>query len=44
MRVDPYQLNNVVADPAYAEIKANLRQRLLNWLERAEGAHPIITD
>ena len=44
MRVDPYQLNNVVADPAYAEIKADLRQRLLNWLEKAEGAHPVITD
>ena len=44
MRVDPYQLNNVVADPAYAEIKADLRKRLLNWLERAEGAHPVITD
>ena len=44
IRVDPYQLNNVVADPAYAEIKADLRKRLLNWLERAEGAHPVITD
>ena len=44
MRVDPYQLNNVVADPAYAEIKVDLRKRLLNWLERAEGAHPVITD
>ena len=44
MRVDPYQLNNVVADPAYAEIKAELRQRLLKWLEKAEGAHPTITD
>ena len=44
MRVDPYQLNNVVADPAYAEIKADLRKRLLNWLEKAEGAHPTITD
>ena len=44
MRVDPYQLNNVVADPAYTEIKMELRQRLLNWLEKAEGAHPTITD
>ena len=44
MRVDPHQLNNVVADPAYAEIKQELRQRLLNWLEKAEGAHPTITD
>ena len=44
MRVDPYQLNNVIADPAYAEIKKDLRKRLLKWLEKAEGAHPIITD
>ena len=44
MRIDPHQLNNVVADPAYAEIKADLRKRLLKWLERVEGAHPIITE
>jgi len=44
MRVDPYQLNNVVADPAYTEIKQELRKRLLKWLEKAEGAHPTITD
>ena len=44
MRVDPHQLNNVVADPAYAEIKADMRKRLLKWLEKAEGAHPTITD
>ena len=44
MRVDPYQLNNVVTDPAYAEVKADLRVRLLKWLEKAEGAHPVIID
>ena len=44
MRVDPHQLNNVVADPAYAEIKADMRKRLLKWLEKAEGAHPTIID
>ena len=44
MRIDPHQLNNVVADPAYAEIKADLRKRLPKWLERVEGAHPIITE
>ena len=44
LRLDPYQLNNVVADPAYADIKKDLRKRLLNWLEKAEGAHPMITD
>ena len=44
MRVDPHQLNNVVADPAYAEIKADMRKRLRKWLEKAEGAHPTIID
>ena len=44
MRTDPHQLNNVVADPAYAAVKAELRQRLLKWLEKAEGAHPVIVD
>ena len=44
LRVDPVQLNNVVADPAYAETKAMLRTRLLDWIKRAEGATPTITD
>ena len=41
---DPHQLNNVVADPAYAQVKAELRERLLDWIERAEGVRPVITD
>lgn len=44
MRVDPWQLNNVVADPSYTEIKSELRGRLLAWIEKAEGAHPVICD
>lgn len=41
---DPYQLNNVVADPSYAEVKADMRRRLLDWIEKAEGRRPVITD
>ncbi len=41
---DPHQLNNVVNDPAYAQVKAELRERLLDWIQRAEGARPVITD
>lgn len=41
---DPWQLSNVVSDPAYAAVKAELRGRLLEWIGRAEGAHPTITD
>ena len=44
MERDPHQLNNVVADPAYAQVKAELRERLLDWIWRAEGARPVITD
>ena len=44
MQKDPWQLNNVVADPAYADVKAELRERLLNWIQHAEGSRPIITD
>lgn len=44
MKRDPYQLNNVVADPAYAQVKAELRKRLLAQIERAEGVRPVITD
>ena len=44
LRVDPVQLNNVVADPAYAEAKAMLRGRLFDWIKRAEGAEPTIVD
>ena len=44
MEQDPHQLNNVVTDPAYAQVKAELRERLLDWIWRAEGARPVITD
>ena len=44
LKIDPVQLNNVVADPAYAEAKAMLRGRLLDWIKRAEGAEPTIVD
>ena len=44
MEHDPHQLNNVVADPAYAQVKAELRKRLLDWILQAEGARPVITD
>ena len=44
MEQDPHQLKNVVADPAYAQVKAELRERLLDWIWRAEGARPVITD
>ena len=44
MEKDPHQLNNVVADPAYAQVKEEMRERLLDWIQRAEGTRPLITD
>ena len=44
MEKDPHQLNNVVASPAYVQVKEELRARLLDWIERAEGGRPTITD
>ena len=44
MEQDPHQLNNVVTDPAYAQVKAELRAHLLDWIWQAEGARPVITD
>ena len=44
MDQDPHQLDNVVTDPAYTQVKAELRKRLLDWIWRAEGARPVITD
>ncbi len=44
MEADPWQLANVVTDPAYNAVKGELRTRLLDWIERAEGFRPVITD
>ena len=44
MEKDPYQLNNVVDNPDYADVKADMRKRLLDMTEKAEGKRPVITD
>ena len=44
LKADPWQLHNVVDDPAYNEAKRDLRDRLLDWIEKAEGARPVILD
>ena len=41
---DPWELTNLVADPAYREQKLLLRQKLLEWIWEAEGARPSIID
>ena len=44
LKADPWQLNNVVADPAYGAVKQDMRARLLDWIEKAEGTRPTIVD
>lgn len=44
MTRDPLQLVNLIDDPAYASVKAELRGRLLRWIERAEGIKARIED
>lgn len=44
LKQDPYELNNIVHDPEYAEIKADLRRKLLAWIEEAEHMTPEIID
>lgn len=42
MKKDPYQLNNEVENPAYNEVKLQLRAKLLDWIEEVEGYRPEI--
>lgn len=36
LRSDPGQVNNRAADPAFAKVKAALRQRVLGWMEETK--------
>ena len=36
---DPYQMNNLVDDPAYAEVKAKMQKELDQWLAKAEDPY-----
>lgn len=44
LRKDPYELNNLIQDPEYRQIKEDLRRRLLQWILEAEGKTPIIIE
>jgi uncharacterized sulfatase len=44
LKADPYQLENRVSSAEYREIKLELRGRLADWIEHAEGYRPEITD
>lgn len=44
MRTDPYELNNLIHDPAYDKVRLELREKLLGWIEKAEHSRPRIVD
>ena len=37
---DPYELQNVSADPAFAPLKAELKDKMLNWLVQTSDITP----
>lgn len=39
---DPHEVNNLIADPALAEVRAELRERLLARMEKAHEKRPTI--
>lgn len=44
LQKDPHELNNLIGDPTYTQIKLELRQKLLKWIHEAEHATPVIAD
>lgn len=44
LKKDPSELNNLIDDESYREIKLRLREKLLDWIEQAEKARPVIAD
>lgn len=42
LKKDPYELENLVRDPAYAQIRKELSLQLLDEIEKAEGTRPVI--
>jgi uncharacterized sulfatase len=43
LRKDPEELHNLTDDRQYDAVKQSLRERLLDWIEKAEGNRPVIT-
>ena len=44
LKKDPYELNNLIDNPAYTQVKQELRKKLLKWIRLAENAEPEIVD
>lgn len=44
LRKDPNELENLVKDKCYREVKLDLRNQLLDWIRQAEGKTPVIVE
>lgn len=44
LKKDPNELCNLIHEESYREVKEMLREKLLNWIEKAEHTRPVITD
>lgn len=42
LKKDPYERNNLVANPQYADVRAQMKKRLLYWMEKAGEEKPEI--
>lgn len=44
LKTDPDELHNLTDREEYRKVKRELRKRLLDWIERAEGYRPAVID
>lgn len=44
LKKDPNELNNLIHDEAYREVKLMLRGKLQDWIEKVEHSRPVIAD
>lgn len=44
LKKDPDELHNLIDDASYRSVKLALREKLLDWIERAEGKRPVIVE
>lgn len=44
MKHDPNELNNLIHDESYREVRLALRKKLLDWIEKVEHYRPVIVD
>lgn len=44
LKKDPNELHNLIQDEAYRAVKTMLREKLLDWIEKAEHTRPSIVD